>query len=374
MFALIPIIRKEFIQFRRDKRMFVTSFITPVMQLLLLGFAATLDVKEVTVGVCDQDHSPASRALLDRFAHNPNFRLVAQVDGAGDGAGFLDAGTARVALVIPPDFGQDLAAGRTAQVQALVDGSNANTANISLNYTAQLVGGYGRSVMLERQQRLGLQTLPMVVPEVRVWYNPELRSRWFMVPGVLAMLLMIITMVFTSLAIVREKEIGTLEQLNVTPLRPWQLVLGKLTPFTLIGLIDVGLVTAVAVFGFGIPLRGSLLVLYVLAGLFLLSSLGLGLLVSTFARTQQQAMMGSMFFVILPMMFLSGFIFPIENMPEPVQVITYAMPLRYFFVIIRGLFLKGVGWAELWDEAAALLLIGLVILALSILRFRKTAG
>lgn len=374
MFALTPIIRKEFIQFRRDKRMFVTSFIIPVMQLLLLGLAATLDVKEVAVVVCDQDHSPASRALVDRFAHNPNFRLVAQVDRAGDGAGFLDAGTARVALVIPPDFGQDLAAGRTAQVQALVDGSNANTANISLNYMAQLVGGYGRSVMLERQQRLGLQTLPMVVPEVRVWYNPELRSRWFMVPGVLAMLLMIITMVFTSLAIVREKEIGTLEQLNVTPLRPWQLVLGKLTPFTLIGLIDVGLVTAVAVFGFGIPLRGSLLVLYVLAGLFLLSSLGLGLLVSTFARTQQQAMMGSMFFVILPMMFLSGFIFPIENMPEPVQVITYAMPLRYFFVIIRGLFLKGVGWAELWDEAAALLLIGLVILALSILRFRKTAG
>lgn len=374
MSVLLHLIRKEFLQFRRDKRMFVTSFVTPVMQLLLLGFAATLDVKDVALVVQDQDRSPASRALVDRFAHNPSFRLVAQVDRAADVDGFIDAGVALVALVIPPNFGADLAAGRTATLQALVDGSNANTANISLNYTAQLVNGYGRGVLLERQQRFGLRTLPMVVPEVRVWYNPELRSRWFMVPGVLAMLLMIITMVFTSLAIVREQEIGTLEQLNVTPLRPWQLILGKLAPFTLIGLIDVGLVTAVAVFGFGVPLRGSLALLYALSGLFLLSSLGLGLLVSTVARTQQQAMMGSMFFVILPMMYLSGFIFPIENMPEPVQWITYAMPLRYFFVIIRGLFLKGVGLEALWDEATALFVLGAAILAISLLRFRKTAG
>ena len=238
------------------------------------------------------------------------------------------------------------------------------------------MAGYSQRVVVQRLNRLGPPGArpPRVNPEVRVWYNPELKSRNFMVPGILGLLLMVMTMMLTSLAIVKEKEVGTMEQLIVTPIRPYQLIIGKLAPFTLIGLIDIVLVLLVATFWFNVPVRGSIFLLFGLCVVFLMTTLGLGLFVSTISRTQQQAMMTSMFFVMLPMNFLSGFIFPIENMPVVIQYGTYLLPLRHFFVILRGLFLKGVGIEQLWDETLMMFAFGVAILALSVLRFRKKLG
>jgi ABC-2 type transport system permease protein len=249
-------------------------------------------------------------------------------------------------------------------------------AAMALNYASIIVLRYSQNILLEKLERLkfnGWRVLALDA-QTRVWYNPELKSRNFMIPGVLALLLMVMTMILTSLAIVKEKEAGTMEQLIVTPIKPYQLIMGKLVPFIGIGIIDIFIVVLVATFWFNIPVKGNIFLLFALTTIFLMTTLGLGLFVSTVSRTQQQAMMTAMFFVMLPMIFLSGFVFPIENMPKVVQFFTYFMPLRYFFVIVRGLFLKGVGLAALWDQALILLAFGLVIFSLSALRFRKKIG
>jgi ABC-2 type transport system permease protein len=258
-------------------------------------------------------------------------------------------------------------------VQAIADGSESSAASVGLNYAASVLAGFSQQVLLTKFKRLGAGNLhPITIdPEVRVWYNPELKSRNFLIPGILAMLLMTMTTMLTSLAVVKEKELGTMDQLMVSPIKPYQLIIGKLTPFVIIGLIDTVLVLLGVTLWFGVPVRGSVLLLFGLTGLFLLTTLGLGLFVSTVSKTQQQAMMTSMFFVMMPMNFLSGFIFPIENMPKVIQAITYIIPLRYFFVIIRGLFLRGVGMEALWPQALALFVFGVGILTLSILRFRR---
>jgi ABC-2 type transport system permease protein len=373
MRTLLAIIRKEIIQMRRDRRMFMMSLLSPVIQLLILGYAANLDVSSIYLLVCDQDRTPASRTLVERFRSSGVFRIVEQVENAGAIDRYIDEGRAGMALVLPPGFERDLLRHKPAPVQVIADGSETNAAGIGLGYATQIVSEYSRDLILQTfaRQGRGAATLATVNPQVRVWYNPTLRSRNYMVPAVLAMVLLMMTMLFTSLAVVREKEVGTMEQLIVTPIKPWQLILGKLAPFAVLSLVEVLLVLLVAVFWFRVPLKGSVALLFLLCLVFEIATLGLGLLISTISRTQQQATLTAQFFVMQPMMQLSGFAFPIENMPRLVQLVTFIMPLRYFMTIIRGLFLKGVGLDVLWRPALALLVLGLVILSVSISRFRK---
>lgn len=372
MKAILSIIRKEFLQLRRDPRLLPVIFISPILQLLLLGYAADLDVKRIPSVICDMDRSAASRDYLDGFLNSGYFAVEARVERMDEIDRYLDDGDAAMAFVIPRGFGDKTAGGRQASVMIIADGSESQSATIGVNYATMIAAKYSQKILLESFERVkGLGLKPVLVnPEVRVWYNPELRSRNFMVPGVLGLILMIMTTSLAAQGIVRERETGTMEQLIVTPIRPYQLILGKLLPFVLIGLIDAIFVVAVAKWGFVIPVRGSVPLLFALCLAFMLNTLGIGLFISTISRTQQQAMLTSLFF-ILPMTLLSGFVFPIENMPRFFQFVTHVIPIRYFFVIIRGIMLKGAGWPELWDQAAALLVLGTVILGLSVARFHK---
>ena len=372
MRKVLSFIRKEFLQLRRDRRMLPMLFISPIVQLLLLGYAVDLDVREIPAVVCDLDRTAASRAFLAAYFHSGYFIEKGRADAPGAVDRFLDDGLASVAFVIPRGFGDDLAAGRTAPVQLIADGSESQSATVGLNYASLIAARFSQRVLVEAFEKApaaGLRPVRLEA-EVRVWYNPELRSRNFLVPGILGLVLMVMTLMLTSMAVVREKEMGTLEQLIVTPLRPREIILGKLLPFVAIGLIDVILIVSVAASLLRVPLRGSVLLLIVLALVFMLTTLGLGLFVSTISRNQQQAMLTAVFFM-LPMILLGGFVFPIENMPRFFQAVTYAIPIRYFFTIIRGIFLKGVGLPELWPEAAAMLAFGVGIFTLSVLRFRK---
>jgi ABC-2 type transport system permease protein len=363
-------VRKEFLQLRRDRRMLPILFISPLFQLLVLGYAANLDVRNIALCVYDGDRSAQSRALAAQFTNSGYFTLTRYAESRQDAERSLADGAASVALVFPPGFGDDIKRGVSAHLQLMADGSESNSAVIGMNYASLIVARYGqRAALVRAGPPAGAEPQVRVIP--RVWYNPELRSRNFMIPGVLALILMVMTIILTSLSIVKEKERGTMEQLVVTPLRPVELIVGKLTPFVAISFVLVTIVVAASLLIFGIRVKGSLFLLYLLSAEFLLTTLGLGMFVSTIARTQQQAMMFSIFFILFPMIILSGFVFPIENMPPAIQVITYLLPLRYYFVIIRGLFLKGTGLAVLWKEALALLGFGLVIISVSILRFRK---
>jgi ABC-2 type transport system permease protein len=372
MKTIYHIVVKEFLQLKRDPRMLLVSFMAPVLQLILLGYAATTDVKDIPMLVCDQDRTSKSREFVNQFVNSGYFVIESEVHSLSEIDRNIEDGHVWLALVIPPNFSNDLLAHRATSVQLDADGSDANSANISIGYASQIISTYSRSIVTEARKQFPHLSRPAVVyPEVRVWYNPDLTSRNFMVPGVLALVLMIITMTLTALAVVKEKEIGTLEQLMVTPIKPHQLIIGKLLPFVLIAGLDVMLVILVARFWFDVPLQGSVALLLALSGLFVLTTLGLGLFVSTISKTQQQAMMTAQFFFFMPFMFLSGFAFPIENMPQAIQYITYLIPLRYFIVIIRGVFLKGIGIRELWPQAVALLAFGVTIFTLSVLRFRK---
>ena len=372
MKTIIHIIRKEFLQIRRDKRMLALSILAPVIQLVLLGYAATTDIRDIPMLLVNQNKSSVSREFVNQFVNSGYFVIKETVDSPNEVDEFIDNGHVWLALIIPPDFSKNIESGKGTNVQLIADGSDANSANISIGYASQIIGRYSQAVILSSSMRTQLQTKPgRVIPEARVWFNPELKSRNFMVPGVLAMVLLIITMTLTSLAIVKERENGTFEQLIVTPIKPYQLILGKLLPFVIIGAIDVALVLVVARFWFAVPFRGSVLLIFGLSGLFVLTTLGLGLFVSTISKTQQQAMMTAQFFFFMPFIFFSGFTFPIENMPQIIQYLTYVIPLRYYIVIVRGIFLKGVGVAELWTQALALLIFGVAILTLSVMRFRK---
>jgi ABC-2 type transport system permease protein len=370
--AILSILWKEFVQLRRDPRLFPVIFISPVLQLLLLGYAANLDVKYIPSVICDMDRSAASRDFLDGFLNSGYFSVRARVERMDEIDPYLDDGDAAMAFVIPRGFGDDLAARREASVMLIADGSESQSATIGVNYGTMIAARYSQKIIFEAFERArGLGLSPVLVnTEVRVWYNPELKSRNFMVPGVLGLILMVMTTSLASLGIVRERETGTMEQLIVTPIRPYQLIVGKLLPFVLIGLVDATFVITMARGWFGIPVRGSVVLLFALCLAFMLNTLGHGLFISTISRTQQQAMLTSLFF-IMPQMLLSGFVFPIENMPKLFQYLTTIIPLRYFFVIIRGIMLKGAGWPELWHQAAALLALGTVVLALSVARFHK---
>ncbi|HEY8233986.1 MAG: ABC transporter permease [Burkholderiales bacterium] len=371
MHVLWRVIVKEFLQIRRDHKMIPVIFVAPVVQILIFGFAMNTDVRDVPTVLVDQDRSAQSRELVARFTASGYFELVGSEERADAVDRWLATGRAQLALVIGPGFGERLAAGRHAALQLVTDGSDASSANVALGYASALVSGFGAEAQALAAQRAGAVPVGQTELVPRVFYNPDLRSRWFYVPAVLAMILMVMTMLLSAMGVVREKEIGTMEQLIVTPIQPWQLLLGKLAPFAIIGLVQLTLATALTVFGFGVPLRGSFLVLVGLSLLFILSTLGLGLLVSTLVETQQQAMMGAAFGAMVPMIYLSGLIFPIENMPRAVQLITYVIPLRYYAEIIRGVFLRGSGLSVLWPEALVLLFMGTAILTVAALRFRK---
>ena len=362
------LIRKEFLELRQEPRLLGIVIIAPLMQLVMLGYAATTDVRDVPVVVVDEDRSSRSRDLIARFDASQNFIVIDSIASVAGVDAYLDRGRAWMALAIPAGYGERVRSGRGAAVQVIADGTDANSTNVALGYAGALVARYARELAAAAGRG---PAVPLIGADIRVWFNPTLESRYFMVPGILALVLLVVSTTLSSMAIVREKELGTLEQLNVTPLARWELIVGKLVPYALIGMVDVFLVVGVAVFWFQVPLLGSFALLVLMCLIYLLTALGLGLFVSTISNTQQQAMMTTAFFLLLPMVFLSGFVFPIENMPEWIQPITYAIPLRYFLVILRGIFLKGIGLDVLWPQALALLGWGVAILALATLRSTK---
>ena len=373
------ILSKELRQALREPRMRVLLFVPPILQTLIFGFAVNLDVDHVRIGWSDADRSQQSRDLRERFEASGRFDVVALPHSEADVARVLDRGEGQAVIRVLPNFARDLARGRSTGVQILIDGTNSNTASLVANYSAQIIAAFA-SAELAGQQNVRILTrspaaapnlaLPEVTSQSRVWFNPELKSRNYFVPGVVANIITMVTLMLTALAIVREKEIGTMEQLMVTPVRPLEIMLGKTLPFAIVGLFELSLITTLALVVFHIPLRGSLLFLLLAALLFLLTSLGAGLFLSTISHTQQQAMMSSFFF-FMPAFMLSGFAFPIRNMPVVVQYITYLNPLRYFMEIVRGVFLKGAGLPVLWPQMAAMAVYGVTVLGLSAARFHK---
>jgi ABC-2 type transport system permease protein len=367
------LVRKEFQELRMNPRLFGLVVIAPIIQLTMLGYAATTDVKDVPLVVADGDRSPASRELVARFDASPNFTVVHTVTTVAEIEPYLEGGRASLALSIPAGYGEAVRSQQPVKVQVVADGTDSNSTTVALGYATSLVGGYAQDLVMAGMQGMA-SGAPGIDARIRVWFNPQLESRHFMIPGVLALILLLVTANLASMAIVREKELGTLEQLNVTPLRRWELIVGKLLPYGLIALIDVLLVVAVAVLWFDVPLRGSFALLFAMSLLYVLCTLALGLFISTISDTQQQAMMTATFFFLTPMIYLSGFIFPIENMPAVIQPVTYLIPLRYFLVIVRGIFLKGIGLDLLWPQAAALAAWGTVMLTLAVVRSRKRAA
>ena len=372
MHRVMHLMRKELLELRQDPRLFGIVIMAPIIQLTLLGYAATTDVKDVPIVIVDADRSVASRTLIDRFEASDSFRIVGMVSSTDEIDWWLERGEAWMALSIPPQYGDSIARGETATLQVVADGTDSNSTTVALSYTRQLIGSYAEDLTAARFG--GRAPAPPVAAAIRVWFNPELESRDFMIPGIVAMLLLVMTTNLSAMAIVREKELGTLEQLNVTPLQRWELVIGKILPYGLIGIVNVVLVLAVAIGWFDVPMRGSIPLLFGMSLIYLMSTLGLGLFISTISSTQQQAMMTTVFFFMLPMIYLSGFIFPIENMPAWIQPVTYLIPLRYFLVILRGLFLKGVGLETFWPQALALFAWGVGILLLATLRSSKRLG
>lgn len=373
MKIILHIIRKEFLQFKRDPKMFVIVLFAPVIQLIFLGYAATFDVNTVHTAVYDIDKTNESRAFVERLEKSGYFSIDYYINSYSELEAHIENGEVIVGVVIPANYESDLYGGKHPKLQAIFDGSDGNTASIAAGYIQSIIAKYSTEIMYEFYSNKGQFVIPAgtLDSETRVWYNPELKTRKFMVPGIVGLLLMMITLILTSLAIVKEKEIGTFEQLIVTPIKPYQLIMGKLVPFSIVGLLaTVVVITAMRVI-FDIPVRGSVTFLFVATTIYVLSLLGFGLFVSTISKTQQQAMMLAIFTIMLPMVYLSGFAFPIENMPESIQYITYLVPLRYFITIIRGIILKGIGLSQLWLETTILLLMGIAILFLSSLRFKR---
>ncbi|MGH9866787.1 MAG: ABC transporter permease [Candidatus Polarisedimenticolia bacterium] len=369
------LIVKEVQQLRRDPVALRLTLVAPVLQLVLLGYAASLDVRHIPTVIADLDRSVASREMIRSVVESGYFDLVGREERSDAVIPWLDEGRAVVALVFPPDYGERLEGGRRTTLQAVVDGSNSSEATTAI--------GHLSSIVMTKSIQLAVRRLPPdaftgrpgppVQAEMRVWYNEAMESSHFMVPGVIGLILMISTMLLTAIAVTREKEIGTIEQILVTPVRSWEFLLGKMVPYSVLGFINVGVVLALGHWWFGVPMRGSVGLLYLLSGVFLLTTLGIGLFAASVSLTQQTAMLTCMAFVT-PNMLLSGFIFPIENMPAPIQMLTYLMPVRYFLTIIRGILLKGIGLEILWPQALALTVFGAGIFLASLALFRARTG
>ena len=369
MERLVCMIRKEFIQIFRNSKMRAIVLVMPMLQSMVFGYAVTTDVKQVNTAVYDQANTPESRDLIDRFIHSGYFsvKTVIRSDKEMDEA--IDQGEVAAILRIPPDFSGKLAAGETAGVQIIVDGTDSNTAGVVLNYAGNIIRNDAVEILRERSDRPGRETIGVNLL-TRAWFNENLASRNFYVPGVIASIVMLVTLLLTSMSVVREKEMGTMEQIVVTPITAAEFILGKTMPSIILGFVNMIFVTLISVFWFDIPVRGSMATLLVANGFYLMTTIGTGLYISTISDTQQQAMM-SAFFLYLPAVLLSGFMFPIANMPEVVQAFTYLNPLRYFLIIIRGIFLKGVGVAILWPQILALFILGSLVLTMAVRRFHK---
>lgn len=369
---LLAIIRKEFIHIARDPRTLALTFVMPLAMLLLLGYAATSDVRNVPLAVWDQDRSAASRELVRVYRNADYFELAYEADSEAGIEQLITQGSAQVGLIIPPDYGESLAAGGSTEIAFIIDGSDPIVAQTALAAAAQLGQSASVGVVVDRLAERGQGGLLVMPIEVRtqVWYNPDLKSSYYMVPGLIGVLMLYLSVVLTATAIVRERERGTIEQLIVTPIRSWELVVGKLTPYVLLAFLNTVEILVIGVLLFGVPIAGSIPLLLGTAALFLVTPLGIGLLISTVAKSQQEAIILALFF-LLPNIFLSGYIFPIAAMPGWLQAITYAFPLQYFLTIVRGIVLKGSEIAELWPQVVALVAYGGIVMSLAARRFRK---
>jgi ABC-2 type transport system permease protein len=369
---LFAIMRKEFIQIARDARTLVIALLIPVMQLFMLGYAATNDVRNLPMVVFDQDRSAAAREFLDAFRASDYFRLQYDVNSEAEIHRLIERGEARVGLIIPPGYGADIQAERQTEVLFVFDGSDATATKTALAAAQQIGNQHATEIQMAQLERDGLADLVRLPIEIRtqVWYNPDLEDAYFMIPGLIGQILYTITAILTAVAIVRERERGTIEQLIVTPIRPWELIVGKITPYVLIALFDTLEALFIGSWWFGVPIRSNLGLVLLLSGLFLITSLGIGLLASSSAHTQQEAMI-TVFATLLPAIMLSGYLFPIEAMPRWLQWISAAIPLTYYLNIIRALLLKGVGVAAIQKDILILLCFGVVLIGAASLRFRK---
>ncbi len=368
---LLAIIRKEFTQIGRDTRTLILILVIPIMQLFLLGYSATSDVRNIPLVVLDYSRSPQSRALLNAYRAADYFHIAYEAGSEAEIETLIASGQARAAVIIPPDYAQRLADGQ-AQIAFLLDGSDPTAASTALS-AAQLIGqAHALELLSQRLARSGALTRlePPLTVHTNVWYNPDMVSAHFMIPGVIGMILYAISAILTATSVVRERERGTIEQLLVTPIRPWELIVGKLTPYVILGFLDTIAVLALGHWWFGVPIRGDLGLILAMAGIFLITGLGIGLFASTVAHTQQEAML-TVWMTLLPSIFLSGFFFPLEAMPKLLQVISYLIPLRYFLIIIRSLLLKGVGLDLIQMNVVAMSLFALGIMTAAALRFRK---
>ena len=368
---LVSLIRKEFIQILRDPRTLVMVLVIPLMQLFLLGYAANNDVRNVPLAVLDRDGGPAARRLLDAYRAADYFKIAYVIDSEQELRDLVDAGKARAGLLIPPDYSAQVAGQGVAQIAFVLDGSDPTVASTALSAAQLIAQRYATELMAERLERRSSTSVSLPV-EVRtqVWYNPDLVSNYYMIPGVIGMILFALTSILTATAVVRERERGTIEQLIVTPIRSWELVVGKIAPYVILAFLNTIEVLAAGHLWFKVPIRGDLTLIMALSGLFLLTSLGIGLLASTFANTQQEAML-TVWMTLLPGIFLSGFFFPLDAMPKVMQYISYLMPLRYYLSIIRSLMLKGSSIQALQGDIIALAVFGFVLIAAASLRFRK---
>lgn len=362
-------IKKEFIQVFRNPKMRAIVLVMPLIQSMVFGYAVTTDVKQVATAVYDQSQTPESRDLVDRFIHSGYFAVKAAITSDRELDELIDYGKVAAVIRIPADFSGNVSSGKTGSVQIIVDGTDSNTAGVVLSYAGNIIRNDAIE-LLRKQTGKPVMEPAGVNLQARAWFNENLTSRNFYVPGVIAVIVMLVTLLLTSMSVVREKELGTMEQIVVTPITPAEFILGKTMPSIILGFVNMIFVTLISVFWFDIPVRGSIATLFVANGFYLMTTIGIGLVISTISDTQQQAMM-STFFFYLPAVLLSGFMFPIANMPDVVQFFTYFNPLRYFLVIIRGIFLKGVGVAILWPQILALFVLGSLVLTLAVKRFRK---
>ncbi len=376
MRRLLFFVIKEFIQFRRDKKTLGFVFVAPILQLIFLGYAANMDVKVVDTAIWDRDNSQISRKYIQRLCASDYFRITHFVRSYKEISEFIDRNQVLMAIVIPEKFEAKIQKSEKTSVQIILDGSNGNKASIAFGYLMNITNSYAKAIVVEKIAKHGLNPniIDKFTAETRIWYNPEMVTRVFILPGIMALVLLIVTVPLTAMAIVREKEVGTLEQLIVTPLSSYQIILGKMIPYSFIGFVIFILVANVMQFWFGIEVRGSFLFLLFVSGIFVVLNLALGLFISTISKNQQQAMMVSVFGFIVPMIYLSGFVFPVENMPQIIQYITIFIPLKYYLIVLRGVVLKGIGFAELWQETLVLVAFAIVLMGASVVRFRKKLG
>lgn len=363
---------KEFLQMLRDPRMRIVIFGLPVVQMMVMAFAITTDVMNIRTGVLDMDKTPASRQIISDFTAGGYFRISWVLTSERELTPLLDRGDVRAVIQIPSGFETDLVSGRTAKVQIITDGTDSNSTAILLGYAGRIVGGHSNKKLSERLARNGISTSPLQVETVtRAWFNPNQESKYYYVPSLIALMLFIFSLLLTSIGIVKEKEIGTIEQVMVTPIRRIEFILGKTIPYMITGYITMSIMLCVAFVVFGVHVKGNLLLLYLLAGIYLCGNMGIALIISGSAATQQQAMLTS-FLVLMPCVMLSGFMFPIKNMPDPVQYATFLNPMRWFLEILRGIVMKGVGIAPLWEAVLAQTVLSLSFILIAAARFRKT--